>query len=114
MGWMTRTLFGKYVRYHADLKEKDPTAVWADRFKNFEEHCLGHNIPTFYGGAIDGAKDAVVELGKNDPEVVTRAAMNAFDKLPLSAQAKKDFVDGFDGGIDKDALYRYIKAHQTK
>ena len=109
---MTGTIFGKYVTYHADLKEGDPGTVWAERFRKYEESVLGYDTPTFYRGTIVGAKDAVVELGKQDPKLVGETAMTALNQLPLSEQQKKDFVIGFHDGFDKDALDRFIKAHK--
>lgn len=108
---MTGTVFGSYVRYHADLKERDPGAVWAERFRKYEESVLGYDVPTVYRGGIVGAKDAVVELGKNDPVQVGETAMRALNQLPLSEQQKKELAIGFNAGFDKDALERYIKAH---
>ena len=111
---MAGTLFGKYVTYHADLKEGDPETVWAERFRKYEESVLGYDIPTFYRGAIEGAKEAVVELGKHDPKLVGETAMRTLNQLPLSEQQKKNFVIGFNDGFDTDALERYIKAHLKK
>ena len=114
VGWMTGTVFGKYVRYHADLKEKDPGALWAERFRKYEESVLGYDIPRIYQGPIVGAKDAVVELGKNDPVLVAETAMKFLNKIPLSEQQKKEFAVGFNTGFDKDDLVRYIEAHTQK
>ena len=93
MGWMTGSIFGMYVRYQADLKERDPATVWAERYRNFEESCLGYDVPTFYRGAIDGAKEAVVKLGKEDPVLVATTAKTSFDKLPLTFTSKEGIFD---------------------
>lgn len=114
IGWMTGTLFGKYVRYHADIKEGDPGALWAERFRKYEESVLGYDIPTVYRGAIVGAKDAVVELGKNDPVLVGETAMRFLKEIPLTEQQKKELAAGFNAGFDKDDLVRFIKAHTKK
>ena len=114
IGWTTGEIFGAYVRYHASLKEGDATALWAERFRNYEEHMLGYDTPTFFKGAIDGAKDAVVKLGQKDPARVAETAMKSLDQLPLSKEAKQDFVTGFRDGFDQDALLRFIKASIKK
>ena len=109
MSWMTGSIFDMYVRYQAALMEGNQAALWGEEFRKFDESCLG-DMPTHWRGAIIGAKETIVNYGKEDPVQIAKITKGAFDKLPLSPQAKKEFLIGFDNGFDMNALKRYIKA----
>ena len=113
LGWATGTLFGKYLDYDLSIKQGDPLAVWSKRFSDLDMHSMGFDMPSPYRGVVAGAMDAVVELGKEDPALVSQAAKEALDKLPISQDQKVEFIGGFRKGFDLDTLSR-LYAEQKK